>query len=45
VHGAQVACADFTSNGNGTALYDPKTLGNLTKQGAMVRVPGSWRDF
>jgi hypothetical protein len=46
VHGAQIACADYHNNGNGTTIYDPQVMANLQRQmGAMARVPGSWRDF
>jgi Tfp pilus assembly protein PilX len=46
IYGAQVACAAYNSNGNGTVSYDPETLKNARRLGAvMVRVPGSWRDF
>lgn len=46
IHGAQVTCADYKNNGNGSTLYDAKVMENLQRLlGAMVRVPGSWRDF
>jgi hypothetical protein len=46
IHGAQVTCAAYNSNGNGTANYDPEALKNLRRlTGIMVAVSGSWRDF
>lgn len=46
IYGAQVTCAAFNSNGNGTVSYDPDALRNARRMtGIMVRVPGSWRDF
>ena len=46
IHGAQVTCAAYNSNGNGTLDYDPEALKNVRRTtGLMVRVPGSWRDF
>jgi hypothetical protein len=46
VHGAQIACANYSNNGNGTTVYDPEVMKNLSGgMGAMARVPGSWRDF
>lgn len=46
IFGAQVSCAGFKSNGNGTLSYDPAALNNARRFTAtMVRVPGSWRDF
>lgn len=46
IYGAQVTCAAFNSNGNGTVSYDPEALRNARRMtGIMVRVPGSWRDF
>ncbi len=46
VHGAQVSCAAYRNNGNGTLNYDATTLQNNRRSvGSMVRVPGSWRDF
>ncbi len=46
IHGAQVTCAAYNNNGNGTITYDAETLKNLRRQtGLFVRVPGSWRDF
>jgi hypothetical protein len=44
--GAMVTCNNYDSNGNGTLIYDPGSLGGTgLRPGAMVRVPGSWRDF
>jgi Tfp pilus assembly protein PilX len=46
IYGAQVTCAAFDTNGNGTLEYDPETLKNMRRMNApLVRVPGSWRDF
>ena len=46
IRGAQVTCAAYNSNGNGTLDYDPDALKNVRRfTGVMVRVPGSWRDF
>jgi len=46
IHGAQIACAGYQNNGNGTTQYDPDALKNARRYtGLMVRVPGSWRDF
>lgn len=46
IHGAQVTCADYKNNGNGSTVYDAKAMENLERLlGSMVRVPGSWRDF
>ncbi|MBI5258735.1 MAG: hypothetical protein HY855_19680 [Burkholderiales bacterium] len=46
IHGAQVTCAAYNTNGNGTIDYDPDALKNARRMtGLMVRVPGSWRDF
>jgi hypothetical protein len=46
VYGAQVTCASYSNNGNGTVTYDPDALENARRMSApMVRVPGSWRDF
>ncbi len=46
IRGAQVTCAKYTNNGNGTVTYDPDALKNARRMSApMVRVPGSWRDF
>jgi hypothetical protein len=44
--GAMVTCNNYLSNGNGTLTYDAGSLGGTgLRPGAMVRVPGSWRDF
>jgi hypothetical protein len=46
INGAVVSCRAVTTNGNGTIRYDSNALGgDKLKPGAMVRVPGSWRDF
>jgi hypothetical protein len=46
IHGAQVSCAAYNNNGNGTLQYDPLALSNVRRMtGILVRVPGSWRDF
>lgn len=46
IHGAQVSCAAYRNNGNGTLAYDADALRNARRlTGLMVRVPGSWRDF
>lgn len=46
IHGAQIACAGYSNNGNGTTQYDADALKNARRYtGSMVRVPGSWRDF
>jgi len=46
IHGAQVTCAAYNTNGNGTLNYDPDALKNARRMSApMARVPGSWRDF
>jgi hypothetical protein len=46
IHGAQIACASYKNNGNGTTQYDADALKNARRYtGSMVRVPGSWRDF
>lgn len=46
VHGALLTCAGFSSNGNGSIVYDGAALRNLQLNTAsMERVPGSWRDF
>lgn len=45
VYGAMVTCAGYSNNGNGTLSYDPDALTGGARRGAMVRVPGSWRDF
>jgi hypothetical protein len=46
VRGALVTCAGFTSNGNGSIVYDRDALRNVQLSTASVaRVPGSWRDF
>jgi Tfp pilus assembly protein PilX len=46
IYGAQVTCAAYKTNGNGTLEYDAETLKNARRLSApLVRVPGSWRDF
>ncbi len=46
IYGAQVSCAAYNNNGNGTLTYDPTALKNARRLSAtMARVPGSWRDF
>lgn len=46
IHGAQISCAAYKNNGNGTLTYDPDALKNARNLNAlMVRVPGSWKDF
>jgi Tfp pilus assembly protein PilX len=46
IHGAQITCAKYTNNGNGTVEFDPNALKNVRRMGApLARVPGSWRDF
>lgn len=46
IHGAQVSCAAYRNNGNGTLSYDADALRNARNYTArMVRVPGSWKDF
>lgn len=46
IHGAQISCAGYRNNGNGTVTYDPDALKNARRNSAvMVRVAGSWRDW
>jgi len=46
IHGAQISCAAYQNNGNGTLTYDADALKNARRLNALlVRVPGSWRDF
>lgn len=46
IYGAQISCAAYNNNGNGTLSYDAAALNNARRlTGTMVRVPGSWRDF
>ena len=46
IHGAQISCAGYNNNGNGTLQYDPTALNNARRlTGTLVRVAGSWRDF
>lgn len=44
--GAQITCANYKNNGNGTTSFDAETLSNLgSLTSSFFRVPGSWRDF
>jgi Tfp pilus assembly protein PilX len=46
LNGAQLSCASYRNNGNGTISYDRAALNNARRQSAsVVRVPGSWRDW
>lgn len=46
INGAQITCAAYKTNGNGTVTYDPDALKNARRMSApLVRIPGSWRDF
>lgn len=46
IYGAQISCAGYNNNGNGTLQYDPTALNNARRlTGSLVRVAGSWRDF
>ncbi len=46
IHGAQISCAAYANNGNGTTNYSAEALKNARRFSAlMVRVPGSWKDF
>ncbi len=46
LEGAQISCAGYSNNGNGTANYNAQALLNARRFSAlMVRVPGSWKDF
>jgi hypothetical protein len=46
IEGAQISCAAYKNNGNGTINYNPDALKNARRFTAiMVRVPGSWKDF
>ena len=46
IHGAQISCAAYQNNGNGTLTYDAEALKNARRLNSLlVRVPGSWRDF
>jgi Tfp pilus assembly protein PilX len=46
IEGAQISCAAYKNNGNGTLAYNPDALKNARRFSAlMVRVPGSWKDF
>lgn len=46
INGALVARGDFAPNANADYRYDPEVLKRLRgSSGAMLRVPGSWKDF
>ena len=46
IYGAQISCAGYSNNGNGTLQYDATALSNARRlTGTLVRVAGSWRDF
>jgi hypothetical protein len=46
IYGAMVTCAAHRNNGNGLLTYDAGALTSARRSsGALVRVPGSWRDF
>ena len=46
IYGAQISCAGYSNNGNGTLRYDATALSNARRlTGTLVRVAGSWRDF
>ena len=46
IEGAQISCANYSNNGNGTLNYNPDALKNARRFSALlVRVPGSWKDF
>jgi len=47
IQGAQLTCADYRNNGNGTLTYNGDVLRNLQngQTARLVPVPGSWRDF
>ncbi len=46
IEGAQISCANYNNNGNGTLNYNPDALKNARRFSALlVRVPGSWKDF
>ena len=46
IQGAQISCANYKNNGNGTLDYNPEALKNARRFSALlVRVPGSWKDF
>jgi Tfp pilus assembly protein PilX len=46
IEGAQISCAAYKNNGNGTINYNADALKNARRFTAiMVRVPGSWKDF
>ena len=45
IYGAQISCAGYKSNGNGTLTYNADVLKNLQQNTAVFApVPGSWRD-
>lgn len=46
IYGAIITCAAHRNNGNGLLTYDALALSSARRaSGALVRVPGSWRDF
>ena len=46
IYGAMITCRAYNNNGNGTLSFDPNALNSARRRtGALVRVPGSWRDF
>lgn len=46
IEGAQISCAAYKNNGNGTINYNANALKSARRYTAvMVRVPGSWKDF
>lgn len=46
IEGAQISCANYSNNGNGSLNYNPDALKNARRFSALlVRVPGSWKDF
>ena len=46
IQGAMMTCGAYDNNGSGVLSYSDQILGNLAKNtSAVVKVPGSWRDF
>lgn len=46
IFGAMITCENYTSNGNGSVIFDPNALNSARRDTAIfARVPGSWRDF
>jgi hypothetical protein len=46
INGAIITCGGYKNNGNGFLNYSSAAIGGEARApGAMVRVPGSWRDF